>query len=181
LKLKYPSSVEAVSTLVNDETYPLGSIVRYQFAAREDMPALNLTWYDGGLRPPLFPDLDEGTSMGAGGTLLVGSKGKMLGNRIFPKSLRESYKQPEPYIPSSPGHQLEWILACKGGEPAGSNFDWAGPLTETVLLGNIALRPELKEKISTCPLVFDPEKLSFPNMPEADKFLHCEYREGWAL
>ena len=181
LKLKYPTSVQAVSTLVNEESYPLGSIVRYEFPAREDMPPLSLIWYDGGLRPPLLKELEEGMSMGAGGTLIIGSKGKMLGNRILPKSLRDSYTAPAPYIPSSPGHRMEWILACKGGDPAGSNYDWAGPLTETVLLGNIALRKELREKLSSQVLEFDPEKLSFPNLPEADKFLHYEYREGWSL
>ena len=56
-------------------------------------------------------------------------------------------KRPDPYIPSSPGHEEEWILACKGGAPGGSDFEWAGPLTETVLLGNIALRNEVKEKL----------------------------------
>lgn len=182
LKLKYPTSVQAVSTLVNYETYPLGSMVTYDFPAREGMPELRLIWYDGGLRPVRFPDIEEGMRMSENGVLYIGSKGKILGNRILPKSLRESYKIPEPSIPSSPGHYEEWILACKGGgDPPGSNFDWAGPLTETVLLGNIALRPELREKLSSQTLNFDPEKLSFPNMPEANKFLHYEYREGWKL
>lgn len=181
LKLKYPTSVEAASTFVNNETYPQGSIVYYKFPAREDMPPVTLIWYDGGLRPPVFAEMEEGDSMGYGGTLFIGSKGKILGNKIYPKELRESYNPPEPYIPSSPGHFEEWVIAGKGGEPAGSNFDWAGPLTETVLLGNIALQPELKEKISSSPLRFDPEKLTFTNMPEADKFLHYEYRNGWKL
>jgi predicted dehydrogenase len=181
LKLKYPTSVEAISTLVNNETYPLGSIVHYQFPAREGMPEVSLTWYDGGLRPLIFPELEEGMSMGSGGTLFIGSKGKLFGSRILPKSLRESYKHPEPYIAPSPGHLTEWVNACKGGEPAGSNFDWAGPLTETVLLGNIALRPEMREKIGSCPLQFDPGKFCFSNVPEANQFLHYEYRKGWTL
>ncbi len=181
LKLKYPTSVQAVSTLVNDETYPLGSMVTYDFPAREEMPPLRLTWYDGGMRPPRIPGIEEGVQLGAGGTLYIGSKGMILGNEIFPISLRESYERPKPYIPSSPGHHEEWINACKGGDPAGSNFDWAGPLTETVLLGNIALRPELREKLSYRTLDFDPESLGFPNLPEADQFLHYEYRQGWSL
>lgn len=181
LKLKYPSHIQAVSTLVNDETYPLGSMVTYDFPAREEMPPLRLTWYDGGLRPPRFPDMGSDVEMGAGGVLYIGSKGKILGNRILPDSLNASYQRPEPYIVSSPGHRMEWILACKGGDPAGSNYEWAGPLTETVLLGNIALRPELREKLSFKRLNFDPEKLSFPNMPEADQFLHYQYRDGWKL
>jgi predicted dehydrogenase len=181
LKLKYPVNFQAVSTLVNEETYPLGSILRYEFAEREGMPPLTLTWYDGGLRPPLIPELEVDMKMGPGGTLYVGDKGKILDDRIVPKSLRESYKIPVPYIPSSPGHEMEWILACKGGKPAGSNFDWAGPLTETVLLGNITLRKVLREKLSGQVLTFNPETLTIPDMPEANNFLHYEYRTGWSL
>jgi hypothetical protein len=95
--------------------------------------------------------------------------------------LRNSYTPPKPYLPSSPGHEEEWILACKGGKPAGSDFEWAGPLTETVLLGNIALRKAVKEKLSGQILKFDPVSFKFPNMPEADQYLHCEYRKGWVL
>ena len=181
LKLKYPTHVQAVSTLVNDETYPLGSMVTYDFPAREDMPPLRLTWYDGGLRPPRISGMENGVQLGAGGVLYIGAKGMILGNQILPRSLSESYQRPEPYIPSSPGHREEWLAACKGGKPAGSNFDWAGPLTETVLLGNIALRPELREKLGFQSLEFDPGTLSFPNIPEADQFLQYKYRDGWSL
>lgn len=181
LKLKYPTSVQAVSTLVNDESYPLSSIVRYEFPARADMPPVTLTWYDGGMRPMQIPDMEEGMKMGPGGTLYVGDKGKILDDKILPLSLRNSYSSPAPYIPSSPGHEQEWIEACKGGKPAGSDFEWAGPLTETVLLGNIALRKELKETLTGRLLKFDPEKFSFPELPEADRFLHTPYREGWSL
>ncbi len=181
LKLKYPTSIQGTSTLVNGESYPLGSMVTYDFPARGEMPPLRLYWYDGGLRPPRLPEMGIDIQMGAGGVLYIGSKGKILGNRLLPQSLNDSYVRPEPYLKSSPGHRQEWILACKGGEPAGSNYEWAGPLTETVLLGNIALRPELREKMSFQSLQFDPEKLSFPNLPEADQFLHYEYRAGWSL
>jgi predicted dehydrogenase len=183
LKLKYPISVQAVSTIINQETYPLASIVRYEFPAREGMPPVTLIWYDGGLRPHRVSELEDGQQMGNRdrGTIFVGDKGKIFDDLILPRSLRDSYKPPAPYIKSSPGHFEEWILACKGGEPAGSNFDWAGPLTEAVLLGNIALRRELREKFNGQVLKFDPVKLSFPDLPEADKFLHYEYRKGWTL
>jgi len=181
LKLKYPTTLQAVSTLVNNETYPSGSIVRYDFSARETMPPVTLTWYDGGLRPMLIAELEEGMQMGTGGVLFVGDKGKILNDKILPKSLRESYNAPDPYIPSSPGHEEEWIQACKGGVQSGSDFEWAGPLTETVLLGNVALRMELKEKLGGLILNWSPEKFSFTNLPEADKFLHFEYRKGWTL
>jgi predicted dehydrogenase len=181
LKLKYPTSLQAVSTLVNTETYPSGSIVRYEFPARKNMPPVSLTWYDGGLRPMRIPELEDGVQMGAGGTLYVGDKGKILDDKIFPLSLREAYKVPVPSIPSSPGHEEEWILACKGGVPGGSDFEWAGPLAESVLLGNVVLRPELKEKLSGQILKWNPDEFSFTNLPEANKFLHYEYREGWNL
>ncbi len=180
LKLKYPTNFQAVSTLVNDETYPLGSMVTYGFPAREGMPPVVLTWYDGGLRPPVIHEIEEGIKMGAGGTLFIGEKGKILNDVIFPKSRRDSYKRPTPYIPSSPGNEKEWIIACKGGAPAGSNFDWAGPLTETVILGNIPLRRELRDILGGQVLTFDPVNLSI-NLPEANKFIHNEYREGWVL
>jgi predicted dehydrogenase len=181
LKLKYPTTIQAVSTLVNGETYPQGSMVKYEFPARENMPPLTLTWYDGGLRPFVLNDLEPGMKLGAGGTLYIGDKGKILDDKILPASLRDSYKRPDPYIPSSPGHEEEWISACKGGAPGGSDFEWAGPLTETVLLGNVALRMELKEKLGGIVLNWNSDKFSFTNMPEADKFLHCEYRKGWTL
>jgi len=181
LKLKYPTSIQAVSTLVNEETYPLASIVRYEFPARGEMPPVTLTWYDGGMRPMLIPEMEPGMKMDVGGTLYVGDKGKILNDKILPSSLRDSYTPPDPFILSSPGHEQEWINACKGGPAAGSDFEWAGPLTETVLLGNIALRKELRETLSGTTLKFDPEKFSFPDLPEADKFLHTTYREGWSL
>jgi predicted dehydrogenase len=181
LKLKYPTTIQAVSTLVNEETYPLASIVRYEFPARGEMPQVVLTWYDGGLRPMNIPELESGMQMGTGGTLFVGDKGKILNDKILPATLRDSYIPPKPYITPSPGHEEEWIAACKGGVSAGSDFAWAGPLTETVLMGNIVLRKDLKEKLGSQVLHWDPEKFSFTNMPEADQFLHCEYRQGWSL
>jgi predicted dehydrogenase len=183
LKLKYPSSIQAVSTLINQETYPLASVVQYEFPARDGMPPVTLKWYDGGIRPLRLPELEDGELMGSKdrGVIFVGDKGKIFDDLILPRSLRETYKPPTPYIPSSPGHFNEWILACKGGDPAGSNFDWGGPLTEIVLLGTIALRKELREKLNNQVLKFNPDKLSFSNVPEANSFLHYEYRKGWSL
>lgn len=183
LNLKYPTSVQVVSTLVNQETYPLASMVKYEFPAREGMPPLTLTWYDGGLRPHRLAELEDGELMGNKdrGTIFIGDKGKIFDDLILPGKLRESYKAPAPYIPSSPGHYAEWVNACKGGEPAGSNFDWAGPLTETVLLGAIALRKELREKFNTQILKYDSEKQIFTNSSEANQFMHYEYRKGWSL
>jgi predicted dehydrogenase len=181
LKLKYPVSVEATSTLVNNETYPVASIVTYHFPERGDLPPVKLCWYDGGIRPPRPKEIADDQQMGTNGILYVGDKGKMLEYTLLPESRRKEYGNPPQMIPRSPGHFEEWIRACKGGEPAGSNFDHAGPLAETVLLGNVALRPELRENLTRTRLYWDTEKFEFTNMPEANKFLRRDYREGWTL
>ena len=141
LKLGYPTCVEACSSGVNSETAPLASIVRYEFPARYDFPVLKLTWYDGGLMPGRPEELEEGLRFGnADDNLFLGDKGKMLGHRLLPESRSREYGKPPRILARSPGHHKEWIEACKGGPPAGSNFDVAGPLTEVVLLGNVAVR-----------------------------------------
>jgi len=181
LKLGHPLTVQACSTLVNKETYPLASTVTYSFPARGDLPPVTLTWYDGGMRPPRPEELPPGEKMGSGGCLFVGDHGKILDGRILPLSRRQAYQLPPPSIPSSPGHYEEWLDACKGGPPPGSNFDWAGPLTEVVLLGNIALRVELRERLTDCVLEWDGGARRFTNVPEANAYLHTEYRAGWSL
>jgi predicted dehydrogenase len=189
LKLGHPTSVEATSTRVNKETFPLASMVTYQFPARGEMPPLKIVWYDGGLRPPRPQELEPGRPMGTEGYLFIGDKGKMVARRrsedpvqtLIPQSLAKEYRQPPRTLPRSIGHYKEWVEACKGGEPGGSNFDWAGPLTEVVLLGNIALRPELREDLTTQKLLWDGPNLRFTNSETANKFLRREYRAGWSL
>jgi predicted dehydrogenase len=181
LKLGHPTSVEAVSSLVNKETYPVASMVRYQFPERAGFPPVKLTWYDGGMRPPRPEELEDGQRLGTGGTLFIGDKGKMLGYRLIPNSRMKEYKKPPQMIDRSPGHFVEWIEACKGGKPAGSNFDHAGPLAEVVLLGNIALRPELREKMNRTKLHWDGSEMKITNILEANEFLRREYRKGWTL
>ena len=181
LKLGHPLQVEAVSSRVNDETYPLSSIVRYSFPARGSFPPLTLSWYDGGLRPPRPRDLNPDVPFGDNGRLLVGEKGSIYGNRLVPDELNRSYPRPAKTIPRSPGHYQEWINACKGGQPAGSNFDWAGPLAEVVLLGNIALRRSLREALTFQSLAWDGPNQKITNLPEANQFLRRENRPGWQI
>lgn len=181
LKLGHPTGVEAVSTLVNRETYPQASAVKYSFPARGEMPPVTLTWYDGGLRPHRPAELEPGREMGTNGALYVGDKGKILNGRIIPEAKQQGCKPPAPSIPRSPGHYEEWLLACKGGPAPGSNFDWAGTLTEVVLLGNVPLRPELRATLDRQMLLWDPVNARFPDLPEANAFLHREYRKGWTL
>ncbi|MBW8035300.1 MAG: Gfo/Idh/MocA family oxidoreductase [Planctomycetes bacterium] len=181
LKLGHPLTVQAVSSRVNKETYPLASIIKYEFPARGDMGAVKLTWYDGGMKPHRPEELEDGRKMGNGGTLFIGTKGKILDGRIIPESKQAKYKLPPKTLVRSPGHFEEWINACKGGDRAGSNFDFAGPLTEVVLLGNVALRMELKEQMCKHKLHWDPQAFKITNLPEANQFLHREYRQGWTL
>jgi len=167
---------------VNSETAPLASIIRYDFPAREGLPPVKLTWYDGGLMPARPEELEEGLRFGnADENLYIGEKGKMLGHRLLPEARSKEYGKPPRVLPRSPGHHKEWLNACKGGEPAGSNFDLAGPLTEVVLLGNVALRmgQQLYEK--GLKLYYDGPGMKITNLPEANKYIRNEYREGWSL
>ncbi len=184
LKLGQPLSVEASSTRVNKETYPLASMVTYHFPARGEMPPVKFVWYDGGLRPPRPEELEPGEAMGANGHLLIGDKGKILnqeGYHLLPKKRAKEYGNPPKKLPRSIGHHKEWIAACKGGQPGGSNFDWAGPLTEVVLLGNVALRLQLREELTTKKLLWDGANRRFTNSDTANEFLKTEYRKGWTL
>jgi predicted dehydrogenase len=186
LKPGHPISVQATSSRVNNETYPLASMVTYQFAARGDMPPLKLVWYDGGLRPSRPPEISDGKKMGPTGAMLVGEKGVILNSggpwRLHPDKLASDYGEAPKKLPRSPGHHKEWIDACKGSSTApGSNFDWAGPLTEVVLLGNIALRPDLREELTGRNLLWDPKAFKFTNSEDATAFLKREYRNGWKL
>jgi hypothetical protein len=189
LKLGHPSSVEASSTRVNDETYPLASMVTYQFPERDERPPVKVVWYDGGLRPPRPPELETDREMGATGHLFVGDNGKILSRRLeegvayflIPEIRALEYGEPPRKLPRSIGHYEEWIEACKGGSPAGSNFNWAGPLTEVVLLGNVALRPELREELTSKKLLWDGPGMRFTNSDAANRFLQRKYREGWGL
>ena len=182
LKLGYPTSVEACSSGVNSETAPLASIVRYQFPARGNLPPVTLTWYDGGLMPARPPELEDGRRFGeADDNLYVGDKGKMLGHRLIPESRMKEYKKSPQTLPRSPGHHREWITGCKGGPPAGSNFDVAGPLAEVVLLGNIAIRLGQKLYENGLKLYYDGPNMKITNLPEANQYIRSEYRQGWTL
>jgi hypothetical protein len=185
LQLGPPTSVEASSTRVNEETYPLASIVSYHFPARGASPPVKLVWYDGGLRPARPEELEPGRELGPTGALILGDQGKLLSHerkwQLIPQSRMNDFGDPPQKLPRSIGHYQEWIQACKGGAPGGSNFDWAGPLTETVLLGNVALRLQMREEMTRKRLLWDSASMRFTNSDEANKFLRRDYRQGWAF
>lgn len=185
LQLGAPVSVEASSTRVNEDTFPLGSMITWHFPKRGEMAPVKLVWYDGGLRPARPEGIKDSDIMGTNGLLLVGDDGCLMSDwkqwKIVPEKRASEYGSPPRKLDRSPGHHTEWINACKGGPKAGSNFDWAGPLTETVLLGNVALRPQLREELTKVKLEWDAENLSFSNYEGANQFLRREYRKGWEL
>jgi predicted dehydrogenase len=190
LDLGAPTSVEASATLdgstvaggkPNFETYPIASIITYQFPARGDRPPVTMTWYDGGLMPPTPAEMPPGGRLDGNGVLYVGSKGKMHHSshggmpRLLPEALHEEAKAVPKTMERSPGHYEEWLLACKGGPRPVSNFDYAGPLTEIVLLGVLALYAPGRR------LEWDGANLRVKNAPELNEFVHTEYRKGWSL
>ncbi len=186
LKLGAPTSVEASSTRVNTETYPVGSMITFHFPARGEMAPVKLVWYDGGLRPPRPAAIRQGDEMGTNGLMLIGDDDAVLMSdwnswRMYPEERAKQYGAPPKRLARSPGHHQEWIDACKGGPAAGSNFDWAGPMTETILLGNVALRSQLREDLTKTNLEWDAAGLSFKNHDAAGQFLRREYREGWGI
>jgi predicted dehydrogenase len=176
LKLSYPSTIEAEGPPIHPETTPPWLIVRYEFPARHNLPPVRLTWYDGGKLPAL---LEQGKVPDwRNGVLFVGDKGMLLadyGRRmLLPEEQFKEFKPPAPYIPDSIGHHNEWIRACKTGSPTTCNFGYAGPLTEAVLLGNVAYRTGHK-------IEWNPPVLKVKNSQQAMNYIRTEYRKGWEL
>jgi len=167
---------------VYKETLPLASTVHYEFPARGDMPPVRLHWYDGGLVPARPEELEEGRELDReDGIIFAGDKGKILvtgwgghSPRLIPEPKMEAYKRPPTTLPRSIGHHKEWIEACKGRGTTRSTFDFAGPLTEAVLLGTVSARTGKR-------LHWDSENMKITNVPEANELLHYAYREGWTL
>ena len=187
MKLEAPSSVEASSTDRYAETYPMASIVRYEFPARGDMPPLRFNWYDGGLKPARPDELEPNRPFkGEGeeddeGLLFLGDKGKILcgfngaNPKLIPQSKMDAYQQPPKTLPRSPGNEREWLDACKGGKvKPGANFEFSGMVTETLLLGNVAAC--LGQKLE-----WDRANMKAPNAESADKYIRPERRKGWEL
>jgi predicted dehydrogenase len=187
LKLDAPATVEATSTERFDETYPAASIIRFEFPARGDMPPVKFTWYDDGLKPWRPEELEANRPFrGEGeeddeGLLFVGDSGKILcgfngkNPKLIPQSKMDSYQQPPKTLPRSPGNEREWLDACKGGTTMpGGNFEFEGRVTETLLLGNVAIRTG--EKFS-----WDGNSLRADNSDAMQKYIRPERRAGWEL
>lgn len=184
LDLDAPVSVEAASANATAVSAPSASVVTYEFAARGDRPALTWKWYDGSMRPALGPWFEEGRHMPDNSTFIVGSKASVLADatyftvRIVPEAKMQELAPalPARTIPRIPGgdHFREWTEACKGGTPAGGNFDYSSRLTEMVLLSNVAIRARRK-------IEWDSAAMKVTNVASANQFLTKEYRPGFGV
>jgi len=181
LELGAPASIEATVCGPSPETHPLANIVTYRFPARGSRPPVKLTWYDG-LRAPRPEELEDGRNMPAeGGSIFKGTKGKIMAGiygetpRLIPEKLMQEAVRPPQTIPRVQGsHEQDWARACKAGGKAGANFEYAGPLTEVCLLGNVAKRLDAR-------ITWDAANMKVTNNPAAEPLIRRAYREGWSL
>ncbi|MBI5820452.1 MAG: Gfo/Idh/MocA family oxidoreductase [Verrucomicrobia bacterium] len=173
LKLEHAVAVQASTTRAFDETAPLAAIVTYDYPARGEMPAVRVVWYDGGLKPPA-PHEIKGRPLPDEGVLYIGDKGKMLGPKILPVTESSKFDDLPKTLRRRDGTWAEWMEAIKGGEKAGCHFEWAGLLTEAVLLGNIAIRTGQR-------IEWDAPNARVTNVESANKLVAQPYRSGWTL
>ncbi|HVA47693.1 MAG TPA: Gfo/Idh/MocA family oxidoreductase [Pirellulales bacterium] len=189
LRLGYPTRVSAISGEINQETYPAWATITYEFPARGDLPPVKLTWYEGARNgernlPPA--ELLFGETPSSSGALLIGERGAMFSpndygaqQKLLPAKQFEGYRPPEPTLARMDGNpddnqKGEWARAILGGPPPMSNFDYAAVLTETMLLGNAAVR--LGKALD-----YDAEKVQVTNVPEAAGLINPPYRKGWEI
>lgn len=180
LDLRNPISVQAETSGHNGDSYPEWSIITYEFAATDSRPAVKLFWYDGGKRPD--PAVLGGDAPKRSGYVVIGETGKIASSDDY-GGIDKFYGQvddSEIEFEKSPGHFQEWIRAIRGERPAVSNFpDYASALTETVLLGNLAV---WTAKDGQGPKVeWDAKSLKVKNVPGLETMIKPVYREGYTL
>lgn len=183
LKIEYAEAVELVKDSGDGsaEMFPAASIIRWDIPARGAEPPCRLFWYDGGLYPPPeVGDLAAGKAYPDNGQILVGDSGKLTlsgGPRLLPAEKMRTFPKPAEVIPRcASNHFQEWVTACKGGRAPFSNFDHAGPLTEFVLLGNLAIRAGVGKRVQ-----WDGPNMRCTNLPDLNQFVQRAYREGWKI
>ncbi|MEJ2702272.1 MAG: Gfo/Idh/MocA family oxidoreductase [Sedimentisphaerales bacterium] len=179
LDLGYPTSVEAHPNKFTKEGYPTATTVHWEFPARGDLPPVTVTWNDGDRRPKRPAELEAGRKLPSQGGLYYGEKGTIMAPHggtpmLIPYSKMREAKMPEPFLGRGVNHYQDWIKACKGGPKPLANFDYAGPLSETILLGNVAALAAEK-------ILWDGPNLRATNVPEANEHLKRNYRAGWQL
>jgi predicted dehydrogenase len=176
LDLRDPIAVQAETSGHNRDSFPAWSIVHYEFGERNGRPPVTVHWYDSGKKPDA--SLAPGFTLGGDGSIVVCEKGTIYS----PDELNTTFYLvggapiPDIKVEESPGHMAEFARAALGGEPARSNFpDYAGPLAETVLLGNLAIwanGPRLE---------WDAKRLEVKGTHEFDSLIRPEYRPGWSV
>jgi predicted dehydrogenase len=189
LGLTCPSSVEATSTPWggsdrNPQSYPVSTCVHYRFDARGTQPPVKLSWFDGGIYPPR-PDVlpDDVELKSEGGVIFIGEKGILLHDtyganpRVYPQAAADAAAATPKSMPRIAwSHELNWAKAIRGEAKASSPIEYAAQLTETMLLGVVALRTGQGKKI-----LYDGERGRITNIVEANQYLTRECRAGWAI
>lgn len=212
LPILYPDSVEcSVATIwremwndtQNLDACPPSSIIHLNYPRTDGKGNIKVSWYDGGLLPQRPDELlpEEAFGNWDGGVLLIGTKGKLLMDcyganpRLLPTKLMKETALPAESIPRvKEGHYLQWVNACIAGYgkmETSSPFEFAGPFTESILIGNLAIRswmlknPKLKgwedKYLGRKKLLWDAKNMRITNFEEANQFVKREYREGWSL
>jgi hypothetical protein len=176
LKLQAPLTVEASGPPPHAELAPASMQATYEFPARGEMPAVRMTWYQGTNKPKAYTE--KQIPQWGEGMLFVGDKGMLLTNYynhvLLPEKQFADFARPKQTIAKSIGHHAEWLHACKTGEPTTCNFEYAGWLTESNHLGNVAYRVGKK-------IQWDAARMKATGCDEADAIIRREYREGWKL
>ncbi|WP_236625348.1 Gfo/Idh/MocA family protein [Rhodopirellula baltica] len=174
LGLHLPSSIVADGPPPSDDYCPTGLKVRYHFDATDKHDELDLTWYDGDRSPKEL----EGISVPGSGVLFVGDKGMMIATygdyTLLPKDKFADFKPAAPRIADSIGHHMEWMQAIRGQGTPLCQFDYSGPLTETVLLGTVAHQCGRELKFNASEMVCTGDE-------QATSLLSKNYREGWSV
>jgi predicted dehydrogenase len=176
LKLRHPTAVAAEGPPPHPEAGPAWCVVHWEYPARDELPPVKLTWYDGGKKPAFLAE--RKIPEWGNGVLFVGDQGMLLADYgrhlLLPEEQFKNLSRPKPFIPESIGHYKEWVEACKAGGPTTCPFAYSGALTEAVLLGNVAYRLGR-------PITWDAVNLKAVNEPMAERFLRKEYRKGWEI
>ena len=212
LPIDYPTEVEcSLATIwkamwddtMNPDSCPPSSIIHLTYPRKEGKGDIKVSWYDGGLLPPKPDELLPGEAFGNwdGGVLFIGRKGKLLldcygaNPRLLPTKLMQEKKMPKEKIKRVPeGHYIQWVNACIAGYGKGetsSPFEYAGPFTESILMGNLAIRSYMMRNpngkgwedkyLGRKKLLWDAQNMKITNFDEANQFVKREYRDGWSL
>jgi predicted dehydrogenase len=179
LNLGMPVKIQATSSPYSTDYMPLCELVTYEFPARGNMPAVKVTWTDGGLRPPRPEGLEAGRAMkdatyyGDKGIITHGSHGAMP--ELIPAD--ENFKGPDAWLPRTGNIFEDWTGAIKDGKKSCNDFSISSKLTEIMLLTNIAVKHQ-RDNIT---LEYDAANMKITNLPDANSLFHYEYRTGWSL